>query len=79
MFGGTLKYRTLTMTAIGAVLLALTACSSYSGITAAHRTAEAKDDLPAEVRLVDPDMPSDFRLLTEDAGVKYFVSESSDY
>jgi hypothetical protein len=79
MFGGTLTYRTLTITAIGAVLLALTACSSYSGITAAHRTAEAKDDLPAGIRLAGPDMPSDFRLLREDSGVKYFVAESSDY
>jgi hypothetical protein len=72
-----LKYRVLMTTA--AVLLALAGCSSYSGITAVQRPAEAKDDFPDDILLSDPDMPSDFRLLTEDGGVKYFAAESSDH
>jgi hypothetical protein len=74
-----MKYRELMTTAFVAALLVLTGCSNYSGITAVQRTAEAKDDLPAEVQSLDPKMPSDFRFLTEDAGVKYFAAESSDH
>jgi hypothetical protein len=66
-------------TSAAAALLVLAGCSSYSGISAVRRTAEAKDDLPAEIRSVDPDMPSDFRFLTEDSGIKYFAAESSDH
>ncbi|MDQ0028787.1 hypothetical protein [Arthrobacter bambusae] len=62
-----------------AALLALTGCSSYSGIAAVQRTAEAKDDLPAEIGRVNPQLPSGIRLLTEDAGVKYYAAESSDH
>lgn len=69
----------LKTTTATVVLLALAGCSSYPGITAVQRPAEAKDDFPAEIRNVDPDMPSDFRLLTEDGGVKYFAAESSDH
>lgn len=65
--------------AAAAALLLLTGCSSYSGIAAVQRSAEAKDDLPAEIRIVNPNMPSDFRFLTEDAGVKYYAAESADH
>ncbi|PTT69986.1 hypothetical protein [Arthrobacter sp. HMWF013] len=74
-----MRYRVLTAAGAVAALLALTACSSYSGITAVQRASEARDDLPVEVRSVNPDMPSDYRLLTEDAGVKYFAAESPDH
>lgn len=77
--GGTLRHCSIRTAATGAVLLALTACSSYSGITALHGAAEPKDGLPAEVKPVDPDMPSDFRLLVEDAGVRYLAAESPDF
>lgn len=74
-----MRYRVLTAAGAAAALLALSACSSYSGITAVQRAAEARDDLPAEVRSVNPDMPSDYRLLAEDARVKYFAAESPDH
>ena len=74
-----MNYRTLKNAAAVAALLALTGCSSYSGIAAVQRTAEAKDDLPAEIGSVNPNLPSDFRFLTEDAGVKYYAAESSDH
>ena len=74
-----MKYRTLQAATAGAVLLALTGCSSYSGIAAVQRTAEAKDDLPAEIGSVNPNLPSGFRFLTEDAGVKYYAAESPDH
>lgn len=75
-----MEYRKL-MTAAAAVLSLplLTGCSGYSGIAAVQRTAEAKDDLPASVRNVNPDLPSDFRFLAEDANVKYFAAESPDH
>lgn len=66
-------------TAAVAVLLVLAGCSSYSGITAVQRPLEAKDDFPDEILRVDPNMPADFRLLTEDGGVKYFAAESSNH
>ncbi|WP_419200179.1 hypothetical protein [Paenarthrobacter nitroguajacolicus] len=66
-------------TAAVAALLVMTGCSSYAGIAAVQRTAEAKDDFPAEVESLDPKMPSDFRFLIEDAGVKYFAAEGSDH
>jgi hypothetical protein len=79
--GEHLKYRTFTTAAVtaGVALLALTGCSSYPGITAVHRAARPQDDLPAEILNQDPDLPSDFRFLTEDSGVKYFASESPDF
>jgi hypothetical protein len=73
-----MKNRTLAAAAVGAALLVLTGCSSYSGITAVHRPAEPRDALPPGILPVNPDMPSDFRLLAEDAGVKYFAAESPD-
>ncbi|WP_232084897.1 hypothetical protein [Arthrobacter sp. SO5] len=63
----------------GVLLLSLAGCSSYPGIAAVHRVAEARDDLPAEIVRADADQPSNFRLLVEQSGVKYFVSESDDY
>jgi hypothetical protein len=74
-----MKYRVLTTAAATVALLLVTGCSNYSGIPAVQRTAEAKDKLPAEIGSVNPDMPSDFRLLAVDAGVKYLASESSDH
>ena len=68
----------MTATAATALLL-MTGCSSYSGIAAVQRSAEAKDELPAQIRTVNPNMPTDFRFLTEDAGVKYFAAESADH
>lgn len=65
--------------AITALLLSLTACSGYQGITAVHREMDARDNLPATVRNSNPDLPSDFKLLAEDAGVKYFAAESKDF
>ncbi|WP_147422494.1 hypothetical protein [Pseudarthrobacter phenanthrenivorans] len=35
--------------------------------------------MPATVQNSNPDLPSDFRLLTDDAGVKYFAAESEDF
>lgn len=74
-----MKYRTLTTVSAVSALLTLTGCSGYSGIAAVQRTAEAKDDIPAEIGSVNPKLPSGFRFLTEDAGVKYYAAESSDH
>lgn len=74
-----MRYRTLKKATVVAALLALTGCSSYSGITAVQMTAEAKDDLPAEIGSVNPNLPAGFRFLTEDSGVKYYAAESSDH
>lgn len=74
-----MKYRVLAAAGVVATLMALTACSNYSGITALQRASEARDELPVEIRNANPDMPSDYRLLTEDAGVKYFAAESPDH
>lgn len=74
-----MTYRVLKAAAAAACLLLMAGCSSYSGIAAVQRAAEAKDDLPAEIRNAPPGMPSDFRFLTEEAGVKYFAAESSDH
>ncbi|MFJ6271197.1 hypothetical protein ACIQG8_14540 [Pseudarthrobacter oxydans] len=74
-----MKNRVFRTTAITALLLSLTACSGYQGITAVHREMDARDNLPAAVQNSNPDLPSDFRLLTEDAGVRYFAAESEDF
>ena len=63
----------------GVLLLSLAGCSSYPGIAAVHRAAEPRDDLPAEIVNANQDQPSNFRLLVEQSGVKYFASESEDY
>ncbi|MGC0239541.1 hypothetical protein [Arthrobacter sp. SD76] len=46
---------------------------------AVHREADTRDDLPADVRNANPNQPSDFRFLVEDAGIRYFASESEDF
>ena len=74
-----MKNRVSKAVAVTVVLLSLTACSGYQGITAVHREAGPRDDLPASVRNENPDLPSDFRFLVEDAGVKYLVAESEDF
>ncbi|MEV7455862.1 hypothetical protein [Pseudarthrobacter oxydans] len=74
-----MKNRVFRTTAITALLLSLTACSGYQGITAVHREMDARDNLPAAVQNSNPDLPSDFRVLTEDAGVRYFAAESEDF
>ena len=74
-----MKCRVLTATGVVAILLALTACSNYSGMTAVQRASESRDELPAEIRNANPDMPSDYRFLAEDAGVSYFAAESPDH
>lgn len=74
-----MEYRVSKSWAIAALLLSLTACSGYQGITAVHREMDAQDNLPATVRNSNPDLPSDFRLLAEDAGIKYLAAESQDF
>ncbi len=67
----------MSVAAAGAVLL-LTGCSNYPGIAAVQRPAEAKDALPTHIRSEKADLPSDFRLLAEADGVKYFAAESPE-
>ena len=74
-----MKNRVSKTLAIAAALLLLPACSGYQGIAAVHREVDARDNLPIDVRNASPDQPSDFRLLVEDAGVKYFAAESEDF
>ena len=74
-----MKNRVSQTAAVAALLLSLTACSGYQGITAVQREMDARDNLPATVRNANPDLPSDFRLLAEDAGVKYLAAESKDF
>ena len=74
-----MKNRVSKTVAIAAAVLLLPACSGYRGIAAVHREVDARDSLPADVRNANPDQPSDFRLLVEDAGVKYFAAESEDF
>ena len=45
-----MKNRVFRTTAITALLLSLTACSGYQGITAVHREMDARDNLPAAVQ-----------------------------
>ncbi|GAA2853199.1 hypothetical protein [Paenarthrobacter ilicis] len=74
-----MKHRLLLTVIAGTALVALTGCTSYTGIAAIQRAADARDDLPANVKSSDPDMPSNYRLLVEDADVRYLGAESQDH
>jgi hypothetical protein len=66
---------------MAAGLLFLSGCSSYEGVMALHRGKTSQDELPSELKFLETKAgsPKNFRLLSEDKGVKYFASESEDF
>lgn len=76
-----MRNHVLCVVVMAAIGLLLSGCSSYGGMAALHRPASVIDALPAELKFLErnPGSPKKFLLLSEDAGVKYFASESEDF